>query len=187
MKKLQNLATVFAVIAREGAGIESKADVVLRIVKSKKLKTLPQFNAAVRDAYRANGWNAAPGKPKLTEKKLESVPASVKQYVSAIRGALRLKLLVTSYSSFYALRDDLKKQRAKLRQKTEDKVKPELVGVTLHKPEQLTGALFHDLAALYGALDRKRQAMMEGALDRVKRQFASAAPQLVVAEERKAA
>jgi hypothetical protein len=188
---MKSLAAAFAVIGKEGQALDSRADAVLRIVKDLKIKNAESFNEAVREAYVANGWNAVVGKPKAGVK-VVPVPSTVKQYVSAIRGAFALELRVLSYSSFYALRQELKATRAELRAKAEKKEArkaPELVGIRLVEPAQLTGAIFHDLAVLHGALDNARRPRLLAALERVKRDFSHAAPQLVVPQEemRKAA
>lgn len=175
---IKTLAAALAVIGREDATLESQATQVLRIVRTQKIENLKGWNGAVRAAYKANGWNGKPGKPKDAEKK-ERVPATVKQYVSLIRRAFGMKLLVASYTSFYALRQDIRKKAAKRQAANGQDTRPELAGVTLARPEQLTGAPFHDLAAIFNALDRKRQMAMVSALERVKRQFAMGAPQLV--------
>lgn len=107
--KQSTLAAVLAVIGKEEHELEAKATQVLRIVRTRKIEDLKAWNGAVREAYKANGWNGKPGKPKAAEKR-GAVPATVKQYVSAIRRAFRLKLPVSSYSSFYALRTDLRKK-----------------------------------------------------------------------------
>jgi hypothetical protein len=178
--KMGTLATALAVIGRESADLESKADTVLRIVRAEKIKEGKQFNKAVRAAYKANGWNVHAGKPKAGAEKLTPVPATVKQYVSAIRAAFRFKLHVASYSSFYALRQDLAKERAKRKPKN-GRTRPEMAGLTVSRPDIMTGSPFHDLVVLYNALDRARRPRMLSALDRVKRDFANAAPQLVMA------
>lgn len=175
-----SLASALALIGRDAAAIDSRADAVLRIVKQAKMKTAKEFNAAVRVAYERNGWNSKPGKPKAGNKKVP-VPATVKQYVSTIRRAFKMDLLVLTYSSFYALRSEVQAKAAKARKPREEK-KPEMQGVSVSRPDVLTGAVFHDLAVLYDALDKKRQAAMTQALDRVKRQFQPAAPKLVVLE-----
>lgn len=181
MKK-SALAATLAVISSAEHELEAKATAVLRIVRSQRIGTLKEWGAAVRAAYKANGWNGKPGKPKAGNL-AKPVPGTVKQYVSAIRRAFRLKLPVSSYTSFYALRQDLRKRSEKAARKMGSAAhrRPEFAGITLARPDELTGAPFHDLAALYGALDRTRKPMMLQALDRVKRQFAMAAPQLVVA------
>jgi hypothetical protein len=186
-----SLATALAVIGRDAVALESKADSVLRIVKTQKIKDGKAWSAAVRAAYKATGWNGKPGKPKA-DSKASPVPATVKQYVSVIRGAFKLKLPVASYSSFYALRQELAKERAKARKpkRGNGAAKPEMFGIQLRQPETLNGSPFHDLAVLYNALDRARRPRMLAALERVKRDFAMAAPQLIVAampEMRKAA
>jgi hypothetical protein len=105
---------------------------VLKILKAEKIKDLKTFNAEVRAAYKANGWNAGAGgrRPAL---KLEAVPATVKQYVSAIRRAFKLKMLVLAYTSFSALRSDLKKEASKVRKPRTSGPK-ELAGIRLRNP-----------------------------------------------------
>lgn len=178
--KQSTLAAVLAVIGKEEHELEAKATQVLRIVRTRKIEDLKAWNGAVREAYKANGWNGKPGKPKAGTGK-GAVPATVKQYVSAIRRAFRLKLPVSSYSSFYALRADLrKKAERKAARNGAVPQRPEFIGIRLTDSDALNGSPFHDLAVLYNALDKTRKLAMLGALERVKRQFAMAAPQLVV-------
>lgn len=176
------LAAALAVIGKEGEELESKATHVLRIVRQQKIEDVKSWGKAVRSAYKANGWNGKPGKPKAADK-AQPVPATVKQYVSQIRRAFRLKLLVASYTSFYALRQDLKKkaERRAKRAANEQQQVPEMIGIRLQQPAALTGAIFHDLAAIYNELPGAKRTHMLSALDRVKRTFAQATPQLVVA------
>lgn len=192
MAKMQKeLAAALAVIGKEETELETKANGVLRLVKRLKLNTAKDFNKAVREAYQANGWNARAGKPaKGSEAK--PVPSTVKQYVSTIRGAYRLGLMAADYSSFYALRTELRAKRAAKAKRRDGKSRaaPEMIGIQISRPDVLTGGPFHDLVALYNALDRTRRAHMLSAIARVKREFSGAAPQLVMAslpEMRKAA
>jgi hypothetical protein len=180
MKKA-TLAATLAVIGREESELENQATAVLRVVRAQKITDLAGWSAAVRAAYKANGWNGKPGKPKAGNT-AATVPATVKQYVSQIRAAFRLKLPVSSYTSFYALREDLKKHAARkaARAVNAHDQRPELAGVRLIAPEQLTGAPFHDLAVLFNALDGKRKPMMLNALARVRREFAQSVPHLVM-------
>ena len=179
--KQSTLAAVLAVIGKEEHELEAKATTVLRIVRAQKITDLKGWSAAVREAYKANGWNGKPGKPKAGTGK-GAVPATVKQYVSAIRRAFHLKLPVSSYSSFYALRADLRKKAERKAARNNGAVpqRPEFIGIRLTDSDALNGSPFHDLAVLHNALDKTRKSAMLGALERVKRQFAMAAPQLVV-------
>lgn len=176
---MKNLAAALSVIAKDSTVLESKAEAVLKILKAEKIKDLKTFNAAVREAYAANGWNPGAGRPKAGSD-LQSVPPTVKQYVSAIRRAFKFKLQVLSFSSFSALRSELKAHAAKVRKPRTNGPK-ETRGIHLASPDQLIGAPFHDLAVLYNALDRTKKPKMLAALDRIKRDFSHAAPQLVVA------
>lgn len=179
--KMTKLAAALAVIGREGEVMDTKASAVLQIVRAEKIKDGKTFNAAVRAAYKVNGWNSKPGKPKegKKDKDLTPPPATVKQYVSTIRAAYRFGLPVGSYSSFYALRTEVKEKRAARKPKHRN-VPPQMIGITLKQPDQFNGGIFHDLAILHDALDRARKPRMLSALERVKKDFATAAPQLVI-------
>lgn len=181
--KQTTLAATLAVIGKGAQELDNQATQVLRLVRAQKITDLKGWSAAVRAAYKANGWNGKPGKPKAGEKKAEPVPATVKQYVSAIRRAFRLKLPVSSYTSFYALRQELKAKakRAAKKAGVDGRAAPEMIGIRLQQPEVLNGALFHDLTVLYQALDRTRKPKFIGALERIKREFSGSVPQLVVA------
>jgi hypothetical protein len=183
MMKMQTLAAALAQIGKEGEELDSKAMTVLRIVRAEKINDGKSFNKAVKEAYRANGWFGKPGKPKVGAPTQEKVPASVSQYVSTIRAAFRLKMEVTSFTSIHALRVELKAKRAKAikrAHKANGSTPPEMVGIRLQQPDTLNGSIFHDLVALYNALDRTRKPKLMGALERTKREFITAAPQLVV-------
>lgn len=170
-----SLASVFEDMEKDGATLASRADAVLRIVKQNKIADVKSFSAAVKAAYAANGWNPGAGRPVKGAAPLKAVPASVKQYVSTMRAAFRMKLLVPTYTSFYALRADVSATRVKARRKAAEAT-PELAGVAVKRPDTLNGGLFHDLAVLFDALDKAKQGKMIGALERVKREFAQAAP-----------
>jgi hypothetical protein len=150
-------------------------------VRTHKIEDLKTWNKAVRAAYKVNGWNSGPGKPK-TGSTTTSVPSTVKQYISAVRRAFRAGLPVASYTSFRALRNELKEKFAKRKAQAIKAAPAELVGITLRQPDELNGGPFHDLVALYGALDRTRKPKMLGAVQRIVREFSSAAPQLVLTQ-----
>lgn len=185
---MKNLAAAFSVLAQESVVIESKAEHVLRILKQKNIRDLKSFNVEVKLAYKANGWNSSSGRPKEGSE-LKPVPPTVKQYVSSIRRAFRLRLLVLNFSSFSALRSELKQKAAEVRKPRTSGPK-EMQHINLAMPGELTGSMFHDLAVLWEALDRTRKPKMLAALERVKRDFSKAAPQLQLLEgsgQRKAA
>jgi len=176
-KTLTTLAAAFAALSEEGAALESVADSVLAIVKSDGLKDVKAFSAAVREAYKANGWNAKQGAPVLGAAKLERVPPTVKQYVSQIRGAFRLGLNVGHFKNFHALRTALK--AARVASRPVPKVDPRLGGLRLTGPAGLTGAPLHDLVVVYEALPKGQQSQMVGAVNRLVQQFRPAVPQLL--------
>lgn len=55
--KQTTLAATLAVIGREGAELETKATQVLQIVRRQKITDAKAWRAAVREAYKVNGWN----------------------------------------------------------------------------------------------------------------------------------
>lgn len=181
------LAKALAEIAAEGNAVETRAERMLALVRSKGIVDERTFSAAVRVAYRANGWRATRGRPKLDEKALESVPPTVKQYVSAVRAAFRLGLDGRSMRTFSALRRAVSDARAAKRAKVRSK-DPNMAGIHVLKDDRLTGAPLHDLAVVYeGVQARQREALIRRIKTLVS-EFKSAAPGLrIVESERKAA
>lgn len=178
----QTLAAALAVIGREEYTLESKADNVLAIVKSAGIRDVKAFNLAVREAYKANGWNVGAGKPKGP--KLQAVPATVKQYVSRIRAAFNLELPIQSFRTFHQLRKALKDRAPRPATAAND---PVMAGLRLTRQDELVGAPFHDLTAIYSKLDKARQTALVQSVNRLVRQYQSAAPQLQLVPLAKAA
>lgn len=173
---MKTLAAVFTDISRTSAALESKADAVLAIIRKKNIRDLKAFDAAVRDAYKANGWNIRQGRPVLGAKDTR-VPATVKQYVSRVRAAFRLEMNVGHFKSFHALRAAVKEAQARRRPRNGD---PRLAGVSIAKPNQLTGAPFHDLTAIYESAGKAQQRQIVAEVQALVRKFQQAAPQLTL-------
>ena len=182
------LGRALAEIAKEGDAVETRAERMLALVRSKGITDERSFSAAIRVAYRANGWRATRGRPKLDEKALESVPATVKQYVSSVRAAFRLGLDGRSMRTFSALRKAVADARAAKRTKARSK-DPNLAGIHVLKDDRLTGAPLHDLAVVYESMQaRQREALVRRIKTLVSEFKGAAAPNLrLVQSERKAA
>ena len=181
------LAKALAEIATEGDAVETRAERMLALVRSKGIVDERTFSAAIRVAYRANGWRATRGRPKLDEKALEPVPSTVKQYVSSVRAAFRLKVDGRSMRTFSALRKAVSDARAAKRAKVRSK-DPNLAGVQIKGGDRLTGAVLHDLMVVYeGVQARQREALIRRVRTLVS-EFKSAASGLrLVESEKKAA
>lgn len=169
----QSLATALGELATTEDTINSRADAVLAIVKASGIRDGAAFNSAVREAYAANGWHTSPGKPSRGNRG-SSVPATVKQYVSLIRGAFKLGLNVGGFKTFHALRKTLKAARvaAKPRPVRQDS---RLAGVRLVKSDELIGAPFHDLTVLYENLNRQQKAKLAAEVNKLVREYKPAA------------
>lgn len=175
------LTAALSAIAQDVEQLESRADAVLAIVKDSGIRDVKAFSAAVREAYKANGWNATAGKP-APGKRAQPVPATVKQYVSTIRGAFRLGVNVAKMESFFKLRKVLRQARAAANPQLVVK-DPRLAGLRLVKNASLIGAPFHDLTVVYEKLPKAAQKQLAGEVNELLRRYQpAAAPQLVLAK-----
>ncbi len=166
--RTHGLAHTLRRIAAEGQRLEDTAGHLLQVVAEMNVRTLEAFDGLVRQAYRANGWHAGPGRPPA-EAKAEAVPPLVRTYVSEVRAAFRLGLKVHGFESFYALRRAVQEKRAKLEARAG--VWPALRGVRVSSPDKLTGAPFHDLIVIYDHLDETVGEALERALARLIRKY----------------
>lgn len=177
----KTLAAALAVIATEESTLESRADSVLAIVKDAGIRDEKAFSLAVREAYKANGWNVAAGAPKKGSGG-KPVPGTVKQYVSQVRAAFRLGINVTRMATFHKLRMAVKEARAAARPKPVN-ADPKMAGLRLVKSGEMTGAPFHDLAVMYEKATKGVQKQILGEVNELVRRFRPAvAPQLVLAK-----
>jgi hypothetical protein len=177
MKTENKLAKVFKDLASQEHTLDSIAGRVLSIVKDVRGLNEEKFDALVREAYEANGWNIRPGRPENGAEPRADVPSTVRTYVTVIRRSLRLGLKVARYNSFSALRVALvaKSVRMAANEDGDDEgggrgraqtsprrigtingasrlpkdVQESFVGVAIEKPKDVNGALFHDLAAVF--------------------------------------
>lgn len=180
MKTESKLAKVLKDIATQEHVMDSTASRVLAICKDVRGLDGEKFDALVREAYEANGWNTRPGRPNGDEEPKQEVPATVRTYMTTIRRALRMGLKVTRYSTFSALRvalvaKTLKEGSRGGRERVPESrrigqingaarlpkdVQEDFVGVSIEKPKDTNGALFHDLAAVFiGLPDEHRDVL----------------------------
>lgn len=163
------LAAAFAEMAQTESTLASRADAVLAIVKSGGIRDGAAFNKAVREAYKANGWHTIAGRPGRGNRG-QPVPDTVKQYVSIVRAAFRLDLVVAHFKTFHALRKGVKSARAARRPRPVAR-DPRLAGVTLVRQDTLTGAPFHDLTVLYEKSNKQQRARLLTEVNRLIREF----------------
>lgn len=171
MKAEQKLAKVFQALVYQSTALDSTASQILGIVKGARALNEERFDRMVEAAYTAAGWNAAPGRPKNGEEPKGAVPDTVRTYVTIIRRALRLGMKVSRYATFTALRTALEKRvrpkpargsRTRHANGTQipSAFKEDFVGITIEKPREQNGALFHDLTATFLLLPDKPRAEM---------------------------
>lgn len=176
MKVENKLARAFAAVAGQEQQLESTAGSILEIVRSVKALTVKTFDAMVKSAYEANGWNTRAGRPNGGEKRTP-IPTTVKVYVSIVRAALRNKLKIAKYKSFTALRADLARKTTGRDHRGNGRagggilrlpapVAESFVGVEIMKAEP-NGALFHDLGVVYAKLPTDHQSMLGRQLARL--------------------
>jgi ribosomal protein L33 len=177
------LARALRAVGEQGQQLESTASAVLGIIKDAKALSIKKFDKLVRAAYKENGWNARSGRPVAGDAKLESVPGTVRTYVTVIRRAMRLKLKVGKYQTFTALRTALELKSVPRKVAGGRKSSAEVfrlpapiegsfTGVSIEEKNP-NGALFHDLAITYAKLPSDHQALFER---QVKRLIAKYAP-----------
>lgn len=168
-KKIPLLAAALAEMAQTEGTLESRADSVLSLVKSGGIRDGAAFNKAVREAYKANNWHSIVGRPGRGNRGTP-VPQTVKSYVSIVRAAFRLDLVVAHFKTFHALRKGVKAARV-ARQPRPVARDPRLAGLTLVKHDTLTGAPFHDLAVLYEKSSRQQRSRLLAEVNRLVREY----------------
>ena len=181
------LAVALEQLARVGKMAEDKAAYLLNTVKNEKLVTLEAFDAAIKTAFAALGWNTRPGKPKAGEER-RAVPHTVRTYVWEIRSAIREGVDVRKCKTLYELRQarhalkptpaaatgpdtqatDAEAYPAELRQA--------FVGVRLTDRDAANGGLWHDAMVLHLRMPADQRAMFEGQVGRVLRKYAGYMP-----------
>ena len=171
MKTDVKLARVFKTLAAAEQQTESTAASILAIVKQAKATTLEAFNALVKKAYEANGWNTRPGRPNGDDEHKDAVPGTVRTYVTQVRQAIDLNLKVVKFSTFYELRQALARKAARragaVTRSTSggnggsvpEDVKNDFAGVNVSDAREPNGALLHDLAYTFLHLPKEQRAL----------------------------
>lgn len=195
MKIETKLARVFTAIAGDEQRIESTAASVLQILKSEGVTKVEDFNAAVKLAYEANGWHTKPGRPQNGDA-AGSVPATVRTYVSWVRGAMNAGLRIGRFETFQDLRKALAKKRGGHLARGGNavtgavKIPEDIVesfrGVHIADAEP-NGGLFHDLALVYLKLDVNERGLYGRQLNKLLGQYRAHAFPTAVARHRAAA
>ena len=178
---MTTLANDLNAIARKARGLDSAADTML--ANAKKYKTLPDLNEAVRAAYLENGWSQTAGRPSARSK-LKPAPDVVKLYVSTLRKALQVGLVLEDFKSMRALRD--KVAIVGVVHSLSPEPRPELVGVVLRSPHKLTGALWHDVVTLADEIPEEHAHAMEEEVRAVYEKYRQYAPAELLEQEQAA-
>jgi len=162
------LARVFTALAGDEKRTESTASAVLTIVKAAGITKVEDFNVAVQAAYEANGWNQKPGRP-VAGSTADSVPDTVRTYVSWVRAAFAAGLRVARFKTFQELRKALAKRRAPTAAsaprgagsgdvKVPESIVESFRGVHVEDAKP-NGGLFHDLALVYIKLSESERGL----------------------------
>jgi hypothetical protein len=120
-------------------------------LKQLKVKTLEQAEDIFAKAYELNNWSQSQGRP-AAGSTTEPAPGAVKQYLSYFRRAYRLKLDVISFETIGAMRVAIREKAKTAVHAQGPERPPELRGIEIRDENRLTGALFHDVPALWQRL-----------------------------------
>lgn len=179
---MSTFAVDLMTVARKARGLDSAADNML--AGAKKYKTLPELNDAVRAAYLENGWSQTAGRPSARSK-LKPAPQAVKDYVSVLRRALQLGLVLEEFKTMRAVKDKT------MELGTVHALSPEpraaLQGVVLRSPHKLTGALWHDVITLAEEIPEEHVRGMEEEVRAVFEKYRQFAPAELLEQEQAAA
>ena len=178
--KTQDLAEVFTQIQSAATAMEDISKGILAAIKTAKATTLNKFNAMVEEAYKKNGWSQKAGRRSPGDTTI-SAPRAVTFYVSTIRSAYRLKLKVANYDLLQAVRDDIAKARKAARDAEKAKARPEevapdLAGVSIKNPDELTGDFWHDVLFFATKLPPEQQQWFKAQVQRAYNKCVKEAP-----------
>jgi len=137
-----------AEILVEVGKFDAVANQLFAPLKAMKVKTLEQADDVFAKAYELNNWSQTQGRP-AAGSTTEPAPSVVKQYLSYFRRAYKLKLDVINFETIHAMRVAT---REKTVHASAPQRPPQLQGVQLANENRLTGALFHDVPALWQRL-----------------------------------
>lgn len=168
MRVETKLARVFTNLAESGKSTDNVAAGILAIVAEAGVKDIEAFDPMVRAAYAANGWNPRPGRPTAETTDLESVPGTVRTYVTAVRRALRRGIDVAKMKTFYDLRKALRTTKVREVSSSIPKaVQEQFIGVDISTVEDVNGALIHDVGAIYANLPAAHRTLFEKQLQQL--------------------
>lgn len=172
--KKTDLADVLSQIDKSAQATEALSARILDAIREAKTENIEAFDTIVYAAYDKNGWSYRVGRPLPGDM---AAPNAVKVYVSTVRAAFRAGVKVLEMQTMDALRKALRHAKDAARQeRPAAKVPPEMKGVQVEKPHQLTGALFHDAAVLWDNLPDSQRTAFEQKLQKLVEQFVKRAP-----------
>lgn len=181
--QLTTIASALLGLAEVGGQVEQTAASLLSLISTGNIRTLKQYDAAILDAYTANGWHTQAGRP-TADSDRRSVPHTVRTYVWELRSGFREGLPVWTFPTFYALRIARKAKHASATDPTATgtavvpvtngatvvlppEVAPDFEGVKVSSTDKPNGALFHDVAVCYLHLSPEDRAMVRRQLSRL--------------------
>ena len=176
-KNKYDLAAVLVQLAETADVVESVAGDMLAAIRERSVTTLDQFNTLIGDAYERNGWSRKVGRP-IEGSAEKPAPDAVKLYVSIIRAGYRLGVPVLTFETMSALRKEVREKRSRVMVPI-DKA-PELKGVQVSTSGHLTGALWHDVIAVWDHLAGDEQQALETQIRRLIAKFSKATPLTLV-------
>lgn len=179
----RKIATALAALANHGEKTEDLACSLLKVVKEHEIRTLPEFDEAIKAAYDENGWNTRQGRPS-TERRIK-VPHTVRTYVWEMRSALRDGLEIWTFKTFYELRlarGNMKQEKTPAANGNGGTASaalpdvPELEGVRISGGDAPNGALFHDMILLFATIEEGQRLMLARQLNQLLHKYQLAAP-----------
>lgn len=170
-----DLAKIFTRIESAAVTVEELATQILDAIKEAEADTLAAFNEMVGDAYEANGWSRQAGRP-AEGSKMTPAPMTIRNYVSTIRKAYKMKLPVMEFATLGELRKAAKgaKKEAKHTEAPTDELAA-LRGVKMAQQEEMIGAVVHDIGVVLKHLDDEDRTKLEALLQKAIKQFSKKA------------
>lgn len=170
-----DLAKIFTRIEAAAIKVDDLAAQILEAIKEYQADTLDDFNEMVGNAYEANGWSRQAGRPSEGST-MKPAPMTIRNYVSIIRKAYKLRLPVMEFLTLGELRTAIKDLRIKAKASAihTDELAA-MRGVKIAKEEEMIGAVVHDIGVVMKHLDRDDQDDFEQKLQKLLRQFSKKA------------
>lgn len=103
---MKTLALVFTDLEEAYGAVENVSRDFFLVLREENVNDVDHLNRIADEAYEANGWNRAKGRP-AADATVKPAPDVVKQYLSYARRGFALKLDVKSFETMYKLKEAL--------------------------------------------------------------------------------